>query len=68
MRVLFWDRDGFCLLTKRLDSGTFRRVNSNGKPSLHIELSASELMLILEGIDVSAFKRRKRFTHTARQA
>ena len=62
IRLLFWDRDGLCLVSKRLEKGTFRRVKAaDGTPS-HVEIDTAQLMLLLGGIDVSELKRRKRFT------
>jgi transposase len=60
VRILFWDRDGYCVLMKRLEQGTFRRVkNANGVA--HVEIDAGELAMLLEGIDAPVVKRRKRF-------
>jgi transposase len=60
VRILFWDRDGFCILMKRLESGTFRHVKtSNG--ATHVEIDAGELGMLLEGIDAPIVRRRKRY-------
>ena len=60
VRILYWDRDGYCLWMKRLEAGTFRHVQAiDGH--LHIELAAGELSMLLEGIDASVVKRRMRY-------
>lgn len=61
IRFLFWERDGFCLLTKRLEAGTFRRPSRGGEADSKFELEPAELVLLLEGIDVDAMKKRKRY-------
>ena len=58
LKVLWWDRSGYCLLAKRLEHGQFRvfdRANGNAGS---FEMSSSELALILEGIDLRGAKRR----------
>lgn len=60
MRILFWDRDGYCVLMKRLERGTFRRVTSPDGES-HVEIDAAELAMLLEGIDAKSVSRRKRY-------
>lgn len=58
LKVLYWDRDGYALWYKRLEAGAFRFPElADGKA----EVSAAELALILEGIDVSGMTRRKRY-------
>jgi transposase len=58
LKVLWWDRSGYCLLAKRLERGQFRVFDlAEGKAGA-FELSASELALILEGIDLRGAKRR----------
>lgn len=58
LKVLWWDGSGFCLLAKRLEHGQFRVFDqANGKPGA-FELSASQLALVLEGIDLRGAKRR----------
>lgn len=57
VKLLYWDRSGFCLFYKRLEQGTFQ-FNSDGA---HAEIDAAELALILEGIEVSSVRRQKRY-------
>lgn len=64
LKVLYWDRDGYALWYKRLEKGTFRMpVATPGASSL--ELKASELAMLLEGIDLRSLRRRERFQRTA---
>ena len=60
MKLLLWDRTGFWLFYKRLEQGTFQLPML---PSDHasLELRYEELMMILEGIDLSSIKRRRRY-------
>ncbi len=66
LKILVWDRDGFLLWYKRLESGVFKlpRV-AEGARSL--ELRASELAMILDGIDVSKLKRVPRYTRISEE-
>jgi transposase len=52
LKILLWDRDGFVLWYKRLETGVFKlpRVREGARS---IEMRASELAMILDGIDVS---------------
>jgi len=64
LKILYWDRDGYALWYKRLEQGTFRMPVA--KPdAASIELKASELAMLLEGIDLRRIKRRKRFRRPA---
>lgn len=60
VRILFWDRDGFCVLMKRLEAGTFRRVKAV-EGVAQVEIDAGELAMLLEGIDAPKVRRRKRY-------
>jgi transposase len=59
VRVLYWDRDGYVLVTKRLEQGRFRVPWQS--ESGHVVLEAAELLLVLEGIDLSRATRRARW-------
>jgi len=57
VKILFWDRTGYCIYYKRLEAGTFTiPVNENAA------LSLPDLILVLEGIDLSGARRKKRFS------
>lgn len=58
VKILWWDRSGFLVLAKRLERGRFRFVDRLGPEAHCLELRSSELMLILEGIDLAGAKRR----------
>jgi len=59
VKVLFWDRGGYVLWYKRLEKGRFRFPTSEKQSS--VEMEASELMLLLEGIELRGARRRPRF-------
>jgi transposase len=61
VKILFWDRTGYCLYYKRLEAGTFIIPGLYGPGVDSIGISLPELMLILEGIDLSGARRRKRY-------
>lgn len=58
LKVLWWDRSGYCLLAKRLEHGQFRVFDRAEGSGGAFELSASDLALVLEGIDLRGAKRR----------
>ena len=64
IKILLWEGDGYCLWYKRLEEGTFR-VPSSRDGGASVELKASELAMLLEGIDLTSIKRRRRFTGPA---
>lgn len=61
-RILFWDRNGFCLVSKRLERGVFKLPWESAAGVTHHEVEAAELALILEGIDLQGARRRRRWS------
>lgn len=64
LKILCWDRDGFVLWYKRLEAGVFKlpRVIPGSRS---VELRASELAMILDGIDMTKLKRVPRYERTS---
>ena len=61
VRVVYWDRNGFAMWTKRLECGRFHPTfSSDGRLSASA-IEAAELALILEGIDLAGSRRRPRW-------
>jgi transposase len=67
LKILYWDADGFALWYKRLEEGTFRMPRA-GTDDASVELKASELAMMLEGIDLRSIKRTKRMTLGAKKS
>lgn len=59
LKALFWETDGMILFYKRLESGTFERIDAGDRPAVKID--AAELAMLLSGIDIGSARRRKRF-------
>jgi transposase len=59
-KILFWDRTGFCIWYKRLEEGSFESIGHSSKTT-SLEIDMTTLSLILEGIDLSNAKQRKRY-------
>ena len=60
VRVLYFDRDGYVLVTKRLEKGVYRVPWENADGRVAVE--AAELLLVLEGIELKGARRRDRWT------
>ena len=58
MKVLYWDRTGFCLWAKRLEQGRFL---SDWNKVTTREMDWTRLKLLLEGIEAKVV--RKRYKH-----
>jgi transposase len=60
LKILVWDGDGFVLWYKRLEEGVFKLPRTDqGRRS--VELRASELAMVLDGIDMTKLKRVPRY-------
>ena len=56
MKALYFDRHGYWLFYKRLEQGRFQRPFHGD-----VRLSYNELFMMLEGLDFSSIKQRKRY-------
>lgn len=65
MKVLYWDRTGFCIWAKRLERGSF--VSDWSEMSTR-EIDWTQLKLLLEGLVVRAKKYRYRHPENALKA
>ena len=57
MKVLYFDRGGYCVWAKRLEQGRFHPPVAGEKRAL----SWTELKLIIEGIDLASIRQFKRY-------
>ena len=64
-QLLFWERNGCCIVKKRLEAGSFHMARAMDGTATHVEIDSAELTLMLEGIDLAGAKRRKRYRHAA---
>ena len=55
-KILFWDRGGFVLYYKRLERGRFRLPRVPPEAT-SVEMDATQLTMLLDGIDVSTVRR-----------
>jgi transposase len=61
IKILYFDRDGLAIWYKRLEAGSFEIPTTREGNGL--ELQATQLALILSGIDLKTARQRKRFQH-----
>jgi transposase len=58
VKLLYWDEDGFVIVYKRLEAGTFRFPPAE---AAGVEIRAADLQMLLDGIDLSSVQRQKRY-------
>lgn len=61
-KVLWWSHGGFCLFCKRLEKSRFRLTKVVESGAREVELEATELAMLLDGLELSAVKRRPRWS------
>ena len=61
IKILYWDRDGLAIWYKRLETpGTFQ-IPATATKAVSIEMTPTQLALILSGIDLGSARQRKRY-------
>jgi transposase len=58
IRILYFEGTGVCILSKRLEEGTFHWPRSAGEPGAKIRLAPQALQLLLDGVDLKDGARR----------
>jgi transposase len=61
VKILVWEKSGFCIYYKRLERGSFHLPIFETESVSSQCISTSELLLILEGVELHDSKRFKRF-------
>jgi len=62
IKLLVWDRNGFVVWYKVLEQGTFELPAAENET---LEMSWTDIQLLLEGIEIKSVKRRKRYQKVA---
>ena len=61
VKILYWDRDGFAIWSKRLEEGTYAVPFASEAGEKRREITAQELGALLSGIDLERAEKRKRY-------
>lgn len=62
IKILYWDRDGYAIWMKRLERGTLKLPQPQEENDSSVKITASQLAMILEGLELSRVRRRNRYT------
>jgi transposase len=64
LKMMWWDRDGWAIFYKRLERGTYQ-LPAVTEDSGGVQIDATDLAMLLNGIDLRSAKRRKRYSRVA---
>jgi len=67
VRIVYWDRTGIAMWTKRLERGRFRPAFAADGRLTASAVESAELALVLEGIDLAGARRRPRWQPAPRK-
>jgi transposase len=62
IKLLYWDGDGYAIWYKRLEAGSFRFPAA---ASASVVISAADLAMLLDGVDLSSVRRQARYQRPA---
>jgi transposase len=60
VKILWWDTHGYAIWYKRLEQGTFR-FPRGADDATSVTISATDLAMLLDGVDLSSVQRRPRY-------
>jgi transposase len=64
IKLLYWGGTGFCIWYQQLQQGSYQLPEiTDADSESGIEITASQLSLILDGIDLSSVRQRARYQH-----
>jgi transposase len=62
IKILYWGQSGFCIWYQQLQKGTYQLPAAEAlEVQQTVEVTRSQLSLILDGIDLGSARQRKRF-------
>lgn len=61
LKILYWGQSGFCIWYQQLEKGTYQIPEAALQDQDALEVTRSQLSLILDGIDLSSVRQRPRF-------
>ena len=64
LKVIWWDYDGWAIFYKRLEAGTYQ-IPLPPQGAAGLEIDATDLAMLLNGIDVTSAKSSKRYSRVA---
>lgn len=62
VKILYWDRNGFCIWHKRLEKERFKWPGQDGES---LELDHRQLGWLLDGLDYSRIKAHRKLSYSA---
>lgn len=66
VKLLVWDGNGFWLVAKRLEGGTFEDWHPATESANHVEIDRAQLSMLLDGVDMKKAKFRRHFARSVR--
>jgi transposase len=66
VKMIVWDGNGFWLVAKRLEGGTFEDWHAAAGSTTHVEIDRAQLSMLLEGIDLKKAKFRRHYKRSVR--
>jgi transposase len=65
LKILAWEEDGWAIWYKRLEEGVFRFPAAAGDGAAPLEVRATELAMLLDGVVLEQVQRRRRYHRPA---
>lgn len=65
IKILYWDRDGFAIWSKRLEEGSYAMPSAESAAEHGREITTQQLGALLSGIDLKQARQHKRYQRSA---
>lgn len=65
IKLLYWDRDGWVIIYKRLEQGTFKLPRTLNSEVKAVEIDTTDMAALLSGFELVKIRRQLRYQHDA---